>query len=99
MHKLLLSTLVLVAALLSGCDQMAARTFGGSVNLPLLPANAQLISMTWKGSSLWVLYYLPDTRQCVFKEDAAGGVLEGVVTLNNCVPASFVASPATSRTP
>ena len=99
MHKLQLSTLVLVAALLSGCDQMAARTFGGSVNLPLLPANARLISMTWKGSSLWVLYYLPDTRQCVFKEDAAGGVLEGVVTLNNCVPASFVASPATSRTP
>lgn len=81
---------------LTGCEQYFARSFGGTTQYRL-PAGAQLVSMTWKGSDLWVLYYLPDTGKCVFAESAAIGILEGSVILEKCNPVTLNAgalSPA-----
>lgn len=73
---------------LTGCEQYVARSFGGTTKYSL-PAGAQLVSMTWKDSDLWVLYYLPDTGKCVFAESSAIGMLEGSVILEKCNPVAL----------
>lgn len=86
MRKLTLALALLCSLVLAGCDRYIARKYGGNVTLTELPANAKLINLTWKDYSLWMLYYLPDTKQCVFKESASVGVFEGAVTIPNCNP-------------
>lgn len=81
MKKLILATLLLVG--LTGCDQWVARKFGGDIE-HTLPTNAQLVTVTWKNSDMWYLYYIPETNTCVFKESSVAGVLEGSVTFPNC---------------
>ena len=81
MKKLLLATLLLVG--LTGCDQWVARQVGGNIT-QTIPTNAQLVTVTWKGSNMWYMYYIPETNTCVFKESSLAGVLEGSVTFPNC---------------
>lgn len=91
MRKLTAILALLAATIsMSGCDQMMARSFGGTVTVRPLPAEAELITMTWKGDSLWVLYYLPSTKQCIFSEDSSVGALEGKAIIENCKPAALV---------
>lgn len=89
MRKLTALFALLAAISLSGCDQMMARSFGGTVTVRPLPSEAELITMTWKGDSLWVLYYLPSTKQCIFSEDSSVGALEGKAIIENCKPAAL----------
>lgn len=79
--------LVLAAAALAlvGCDQYVTRTFGGETKLEI-PAGTQLMSITWKGSDLWYLYFDPATNRCVFRESSMVGVMEGSVVVPNCNP-------------
>jgi len=85
-----IASLLLACAclVLTGCEQYVARSFGGTTNYSL-PAGAQLVSMTWKGSDLWVLYYMPDTGKCVFAESSTVGMLEGSVILEKCNPVAL----------
>lgn len=82
MKKILI---VAVALALAGCDQYVTRTFGGETKLAI-PSGTQLMSMTWKGTDLWYLYYNPETNRCVFQESSAVGVMEGSVVIQNCNP-------------
>lgn len=91
MRKLTALAALLSLTALTGCDQMFARNFGGTVHVKPLPAEAQLINMTWKGDSLWVLYYLPSTKQCIFQEDSSLDTLEGKAIIDNCKPAELAA--------
>jgi hypothetical protein len=85
---------VLSLGLLSGCSQWFARAWGGSTTVNI-PAGEQLVTMTWKQTSLWVLTYNPVTRECKFSENSAAGVFEGTVHVPNCVPLQMTAaSPA-----
>ena len=78
--------LIVAAALaLVGCDQYVTRTFGGETKLAI-PAGTQLMSMTWKGTDLWYLYFDPATNRCVFQESSTVGVMEGTVVVPNCNP-------------
>lgn len=84
--KKIYCTLALLAALgLAGCDQYLARSYGGTVTTRI-PAGTQLVTVTWKGAELWVLYYDPKTKECVFAEDSALNVLEGTVKIPDCNP-------------
>ena len=66
-------------------ENVAARRWGGTMNVTL-PENAQLMSMTWKEDSLWVIYYDQITQKCIFAEDSRLGVLQGDVQVKNCKP-------------
>ena len=78
--------LIVAAALaLAGCDQYVTRTFGGETTLAI-PSGTQLVSMTWKGTDLWYLYFDPKTNRCVFQESSAVGMMEGSVVIQNCNP-------------
>ncbi len=66
-------------------DNFLTRRWGGSM-IVKLPENAQMIGMTWKENSLWYQYYLPATNECVFREDAPIGIIEGEVRTPNCNP-------------
>lgn len=66
-------------------ENMAARRWGGTMTVAL-PERAQLISMTWKDDSLWILYYDPVTQKCLFTEDSRLGVLQGAVQVKGCNP-------------
>jgi len=68
-----------------GWDQSTARHMGGSMTMEI-PPGAQLVSMAWKGETLWNLYYLPADGRCVFKEVSPLGVLDGSVVVPNCNP-------------
>lgn len=76
---------LMALAMLSGCDQMVTRSFGGTTTYNL-PAGTELVSLTWKDSNLWVLYYEAATKRCVFAEQAWAGNLEGKVIIPNCNP-------------
>jgi len=95
MKKTLTSLVLAAMALsfaLSGCGQWAARTFGGSTTYNLAPGE-QLITITWKESSLWILTYNPATKECKFQENSTGGALEGTVHIPNCTPYQPVGTP------
>lgn len=85
MRKIAFVLAAAAALLLSGCDQFVARNFGGDIQVSI-PPGTQLVTMTWKESNLWVLYYDPKTGTCTFREDAVGDVLEGTVTIADCNP-------------
>jgi hypothetical protein len=88
--RTILASLAIIGTLsLTGCQQYFARNFGGTMTLNL-PQGEQLVSMTWKQTSLWVLTYNPTTKTCHFREDSGGGVLEGEVKIPNCTPALMV---------
>lgn len=81
-----MKTAVIIAAAvlaLAGCDQYATRTFGGETKINI-PTGTQLVSMTWKGTDLWYLYYTPENNRCVFQESSTVGVMEGSVVVENC---------------
>ena len=83
-----MKTAVIIAAAvlaLAGCDQYVTRTFGGETKIHI-PIGTQLVSMTWKGTDLWYLYYNPETNRCVFQESSTVGVMEGKVVVENCNP-------------
>lgn len=83
--KKICSVLAILALALTGCDQYLARSYGGTATTRI-PAGAQLVTVTWKGAELWVLYYDPKTKECVFAEDSALNVLEGTVKIPDCNP-------------
>lgn len=62
-----------------------ARRFGGTLTVEL-PANAKFLSATWKEDSLWVTYFEPQSKRCVFKEFSRMGLVEGDVVIPNCDP-------------
>lgn len=66
-------------------DNFLTRRWGGTM-IVKLPETAQMIGMTWKDNSLWYQYYLPATNECVFREDAPIGLVEGEVRTPNCNP-------------
>ena len=82
---LMLFVAVLSLGLLSGCQQWLARTWGGNTAITV-PAGEQLVTITWKETSLWVLTYNPMTKTCFFRENSAAGKFEGTVTVPNCTP-------------
>ncbi len=88
MRSLVLALAASSLALLAGCEQQMARSFGGTVKVDI-PAGTQLVTVTWKGSDLWVLYFDPRTNTCTFKEDSTYGVMEGAVVIANCNPATL----------
>lgn len=72
---------------LAGC-QSVARNFGGDITLELEPG-LKLKEITWKEDSLWYLTRpmrekeVPETH--VFKQSSEFGVLEGSVTVVECL--------------
>lgn len=62
-----------------------ARRFGGTLTVEL-PTNAQFLGATWKEDSLWVSYFEPQAKRCVFKEFSRMGLVEGDVVIPNCNP-------------
>ncbi|WOF81838.1 hypothetical protein P5704_023855 (plasmid) [Pseudomonas sp. FeN3W] len=70
-------------------DNYLARRWGGTLVVKL-PADAQMVAMTWKESSLWYQYYIPSTNECVFREDSPIGIVEGEVRTPNCNPVGVV---------
>lgn len=95
---LILSVVTLVSCTLTGCGQWAARTFGGSTTYNLAPGE-QLITITWKESSLWVLTYNPATKECKFQENSTGGALEGAVHIPNCTPLQLAGPVSVAAAP
>ena len=75
-------------AVLSGCEQQLARSFGGTLKADI-PSGTQLVAVTWKGADLWVLYFDPRTNTCTFKENSTYGVMEGAVVIANCNPVAM----------
>ena len=97
MRKLTISVIALLMAMaLAGCDQLISRNFGGETKFTL-PVGTELINVTWKGASLWVLYYEPLNKTCVFAENSVSGSLQGRVTIPNCNPLAL--APPTSTSP
>ena len=81
--KKLLAVSVLALSLV-GCEQAVTRNFGGSMSYDI-PAGTELISITWKESNIWVLYYDPQTNSCTFKESSLYGAhRSGSVVVKNC---------------
>lgn len=68
-----------------GLSNFIARHYGGTITVKI-PEITQMVNMTWKESSLWVLYYIPETNTCVFKENSPIGFVEGEVLVPNCNP-------------
>lgn len=66
-------------------ENIAARKWGGTMSISL-PANSQLMSMTWKEDSVWYLYYDQSSGNCYFKEDSRHGLIEGGVIVKSCNP-------------
>lgn len=66
-------------------ENIAARRWGGTMTVTL-PENTQLMGMTWKEDSLWVMYYDPASQKCIFAEDSRLGLLQGDVQVKNCKP-------------
>lgn len=89
MRRFAFLILVALSMTLAGCEQYLARKLGGTAEHKL-PAGAQLVAMTWKDTSLWVLYYEPATGRCVFEESGVIGIAEGKVIIPNCNPVALV---------
>lgn len=87
--KKIIAGIILAAGIvtLSGC-QSAARNFGGDMTLELDPG-LKLEEITWKEDSLWYLTRpmregeIPETH--VFKQSSEWGVIEGSVTVIECL--------------
>jgi len=75
--------IILVAFLLTSCDQFFARRYGGDTTIKL-EKGEKLVEVTWKEDNLWYLVepmepdYTPKTKK--FIESSNYGVLEGSVT-------------------
>ena len=84
MRKIFISIVLIGTLLLTGCDQLVAKNFGGDYTLEL-PQGEKLVNVTWKEDSLWYLTepmdndYEPQTYK--FQADTVFGVFEGTVTL------------------
>ena len=78
----LMGTIIMVAV--SGCDQYAARNFGGTMTIEL-EANKKLEMITWKEGNLWYLTKpmtaddVPETH--TFQADSLWDVVEGTVII------------------
>jgi hypothetical protein len=85
--RLIIPTLLALSSfLLAGCtNNSAARSYGGHSSLEL-PEGVQLITLTWKGDSLWVLYFDPKDKSCTFTEKSSFGLMQGSITIPNCDP-------------
>lgn len=93
MKKLMAVASILALALLTGCSEQArVKAWGGATSVTI-PEGAVLLTMTWKESNLWILYYDPKTKSCVFSENSAYGLMQGVITVPNCNPAFPPSSP------
>jgi ABC-type uncharacterized transport system auxiliary subunit len=77
--------IALLCGALVGCGPDVAHNTGRSSSYKL-PDNAELITMTWKDHSLWVLYFEPASKRCIFAERASLNVLDGPVVIENCTP-------------
>lgn len=81
-----IGALLVLALGTAGCtEKQLAREYGGTTTIEV-PADKQLINITWKeGSTLWVLTkdrapgHVPQTYY--FEEDSAWGVFEGKVVI------------------
>ena len=81
-HKLIVSfTIILTATLgLTSCTNNSwSRQFGGDQHLTL-PANHELVNVTWKGDDMWILTKDTLTNICSFHEKSSYGLLEGNIT-------------------
>ena len=82
---LILITMVLCICLLTGCGQSYVREFGGTMKLDL-PADAKLVSITWKENSLWYLTRpMTDTdiaETYTYQQSSEFGLCEGSVIIS-----------------
>jgi len=83
--KKVLAMLFTISILLCSCTaQQRAKKYGGSAVVNL-PANTTLVTATWKGDNLWLLYRnrkngeQPTSYQ--FRESSSWGMFEGVITI------------------
>lgn len=71
-------------ALMTGCQQTMAKSFGGNMTLTLDPGQ-KLELITWKGNSLWYLtrpMQKGETAEThTFQESSSTGMFEGTVTI------------------
>jgi len=84
MKKIIAVLMLAGMVALSGCSQLASRSFGGDYTHEL-PKGEKLINATWKEDSLWYLTRPmeegeePETYK--FQADSVFGVFEGTVTV------------------
>lgn len=83
-YVVLVISILLSLALLSGCEQGMTKSFGGSMTLELTP-NQKLEMITWKDDSLWYLTR-PMTDDDIaethtFQQSSEFGVFEGTLTI------------------
>ena len=82
--KIFLLMVTSCVVMLSGCDQLAAKKFGGNMTIELEPST-KLELITWKDDSLWYLTRpmreddIAETH--TYHEMSEFGVLEGTVTI------------------
>ena len=87
----LLAIVVIIAVLVSfvfvsvkGCNQISAKSFGGTMALTLDPGR-KLVNATWKDKQIWLLTTvrsLEDKPQTyVFEERSTCGILQGKVVI------------------
>lgn len=69
-------------------EQVWAKAYGGSMTIAV-PEGTRFFGITWKDSDLWVGWYDPKSKECVFKEDSKYNILQGNITVKNCNPVAF----------
>ena len=66
-------------------EQILAKSYGGNYTV-VVPEGMRFYGITWKDSDLWIGWYNPKEKECVFKEDSKFNILQGKITINNCNP-------------
>lgn len=84
MKTTILSSILALSLLASGCGNTIARRFGGTQTINL-PANEKLVNVTWKEDSLWLLVRPMGAGEVAetltFKESSPTGIMEGEVVI------------------
>lgn len=81
MKKIIISAILLSTLLITSCtDNQAARQYGGTEQVKLLP-NHKFINATWKQDDLWIVTQDTLTGKFYFKEKSSWGLLEGTIEI------------------
>jgi len=70
-------------------EQILAKSYGGNYTV-VVPDGMRFYNITWKDSDLWVGWYDPKEKECVFKEDSKFNILQGKITIKNCEPIALI---------
>lgn len=77
MKKISLLIVLIAVVTLSSCNYFS-KHFGGTVTVKV-PVNCEVVNVTWKESSLWILYRDTTNNSLFFVEDSNFGILNGKV--------------------